>query len=109
MNKYKTKYKYDIFISYAWVDNEPFFYSGDESFGWVKSFVDTLEKILNMKIGRSNSVDIWMDVRKKPRQLPEILEHVKKSATEVQSSPPLTKGDVGHRHQAKGVKLSLSY
>jgi TIR domain len=50
---------HDIFISYAWVDNEV--YPGSEK-GWVSTFVDGLRKHLARELGRSQDADrLWLD------------------------------------------------
>lgn len=51
--------EHDIFISYAWVDNEP--YTGAEV-GWVSTFVDGLRKHLARELGRRDDADrVWLD------------------------------------------------
>lgn len=50
---------HDIFISYAWVDNEV--YPGSRK-GWVSTFVDGLRKHLARELGRSQDADrLWLD------------------------------------------------
>lgn len=50
---------HDIFISYAWVDNEV--YPGSEM-GWVSTFVDGLRKHLARELGRGDDADrLWLD------------------------------------------------
>ena len=51
-----SKYEWDIFISYAHVDNEPI---GDEK--WISSFKKSLDFFLARIIGRKGKVKIWMD------------------------------------------------
>lgn len=51
--------EYNIFISYAWVDNEV--YPGAEK-GWVSTFVDCLRKHLAHELGRRDEAErIWLD------------------------------------------------
>ncbi len=54
-------YEYDIFISYAHVDN--FCYPGQED-GWIKQFYQNLNLMLARRFGRMDSVKIWWDSKK---------------------------------------------
>jgi hypothetical protein len=54
-------YEYDIFISYAHVDNIPV---GDEKEGWIVRFYETLRTVLARRFGRTDMVKIWWDSKK---------------------------------------------
>ncbi len=49
---------YDIFVSYAHVDDDP--QPGIEK-GWVSTFVDSLRKYLAQELGRPDAYSLWMD------------------------------------------------
>jgi hypothetical protein len=49
---------YDIFVSYAHVNNEPPPFVGD---GWVSTFVTTMKRYLAEELGRADSARLWMD------------------------------------------------
>jgi hypothetical protein len=53
-----TGFKYDIFISYAHVDNET---AVSDAVGWVKQFYNHLAVRLSQRIGRMGLVEIWWD------------------------------------------------
>src|ERR1039457_5692627 len=58
-----SEFEHDIFISYAWVDNQ--IAEGDlEEKGWVSLFHRYLDVELSKKVGRMNVVKIWRDTRK---------------------------------------------
>jgi len=55
---YVRGYEFDIFVSYAHVDNaaiEP------ADHGWVDAFVRVLDSDLSMKLGRKEAFSIWRD------------------------------------------------
>lgn len=55
----QRRMEHNIFISYAWVDNEV--YPGAEM-GWVSTFVDGLRKHLARELGRRDDADrLWLD------------------------------------------------
>ena len=56
-------YEQDVFISYAHVDDEPFFDAAgsDQSVGWVTRFVRLLKSELAQKIGRPEGFSVWFD------------------------------------------------
>lgn len=54
MSVYVSQYQYDIFVSYADINNN--FPEKDK--GWVTTFVDTLKNFLAEKIGE-NSYSLW--------------------------------------------------
>jgi hypothetical protein len=53
-------YEYDIFISYAHVDNVVF---AGQTNGWIEQFYVHLKKILARRFGRPDMVEIWWDQR----------------------------------------------
>ncbi len=57
MSAFVPGYKYDICVSYAHVDNEPF--PGLEN-GWVSTFVEGLKVVLSQKLG-TKGFSLWMD------------------------------------------------
>jgi hypothetical protein len=56
-------YEQDVFISYAHVDDEPFFDAAgpDQSVGWVARFVRLLKNELAQKVGRAEGFSVWLD------------------------------------------------
>ncbi|MDC6353589.1 MULTISPECIES: toll/interleukin-1 receptor domain-containing protein [unclassified Robiginitalea] len=58
---YVPGYEYDIFISYAHVDNICF---PDQEDGWIKQFYQNLNLMLARQFGRMDSVKIWWDTKK---------------------------------------------
>src|SRR5688572_17123101 len=54
-------YTYDIFISYAHVDNIAFPGQAD---GWIKQFFDNLNLMLAKRAGRLGMVNFWWDTKK---------------------------------------------
>jgi len=52
--------KTDLFASYAHVDDRPL---ESESRGWVTTLVKNLEILLAQKLGRAESISLWMDHR----------------------------------------------
>ena len=57
---YVPGYEFDIFVSYAHVDNaaiEP------ADHGWVDALIRILERDLGMKMGRSDAYSIWRDTQ----------------------------------------------
>ncbi len=53
-------YRYDVFVSYADVDNTPL-PGSDELSGWVYTFVDNLKVLLSQQFGRKEWGNVWMD------------------------------------------------
>jgi hypothetical protein len=79
-------YEYDVFISYAHVDDSPLFdatVGREQPSGWVATLVRHLKNELAEKIGRSEAFDVWFDTHKlRGNQLTEeIAEKLKRSAT----------------------------
>jgi hypothetical protein len=56
---YVPGYKYDIFISYAHLDNERMYDKG-----WVEYFYKSLEWFLSERTGKMNEIKIWWDNKK---------------------------------------------
>jgi hypothetical protein len=71
---------YDIFISYAHVDDEPL---PGESSGWVTTLVAYLKILLARKLGRKEHFSLWMDhqLAGNVPVTPQILSALQKSAT----------------------------
>lgn len=76
---YVANYEFDVFVSYAHVDNEPFLPGGK---GWVTSLIDGLRKLMAVKLGRTDSFSLWMDyaLRGSEPVTPQLLNTVRKSA-----------------------------
>lgn len=74
--------EHNIFISYAWVDNEV--YPGGEK-GWISTFVDGLRKHLAHELGRRDQAErLWLDyeqMRGNASVTPAIRAHVEASHT----------------------------
>ena len=51
----------DVFLSYAQVDNEALI-DGDDGSRWVSTLKRNLQKLLDEKLGRKGSTQIWMDL-----------------------------------------------
>ncbi len=51
-------YEYDIFISYAHVDNTPF---PGQTAGWIEQFYKNLDLMLAKRFGRPGIIKIWWD------------------------------------------------
>ena len=58
---YIPGFEYDIFISYAHVDNA--LLTGQEK-GWIQEFYENLDVLLAQRFGRSGLVKIWWDSKK---------------------------------------------
>ena len=54
-------FEYDIFISYAHVDNTTV---SENKVGWIRSFYDHLKQMLDQRYGRMDEVKIWWDDKK---------------------------------------------
>lgn len=74
--------EHNIFISYAWVDNEVF--PGADK-GWVSTFVDGLRKYLAHELGRRDEAErLWLDyeqMRGNDSVTPTILSQLEASRT----------------------------
>ena len=78
---YIPGFDYDIFISYAHVDNLKI--SGEEK-GWIEKFYNDLQVCLSKRIGRIGRIKIWLDERRLDGNLlfdAEIKQAIEKSAT----------------------------
>jgi len=58
---YIKGYSYDIFISYAHLDNEKL--SG-QMLGWIEQFYTDLNILLSRRIGKAGAIEIWWDNKK---------------------------------------------
>jgi len=58
---YTSGFTYDIFISYAHVDNTP---TSWENLGWIEKFYKDLDTLLTRQVGRSGILKIWWDNKK---------------------------------------------
>jgi hypothetical protein len=77
---YVPGYDFDLFVSYAHVDNEPIDRSED---GWVDALIGILTIDLGTKLGRSEAFSIWVDaqhLRGNHEVSNHIPEQVKRSA-----------------------------
>ncbi len=77
---YIPEFEYDIFFSYAHLDNKPL---PNEEKGWVHEFYEYLECLLNKRCGRNGRLKIWWDERKLDGNVyfdDSIAEGIKKSA-----------------------------
>ena len=79
---YVPGYARDVFVSYAWVDDQPLPSSGAEA-GWVRALVDDLKVLLSQQLGRSDWGEVWIDRRLDPTKpiTPEVEAAVQGSAT----------------------------
>ncbi|NNM23295.1 MAG: toll/interleukin-1 receptor domain-containing protein [Flavobacteriaceae bacterium] len=57
---YVPGFEYDIFISYAHLDNKPMLHQKE---GWINEFYKYLEFMLNKRCGREGRLKIWWDNR----------------------------------------------
>ena len=56
------EYEFDIFVSYAHVDDQPLIDAvGERPTGWVATLVRHLKTELAQKIGRAEAVSVWFD------------------------------------------------
>jgi hypothetical protein len=55
---YVPDYQYDVFISYAWVNNQPPDESDPDS-GWITRFMKRLKQGLDEKLGRIGSSEFF--------------------------------------------------
>lgn len=83
MATYVTNFDYDVFVSYAHVDNVKL---GEEEAapGWVHNLVNDLKTLLPQKLGRSQWGNVWIDHRRlvgNEPLTPDIQQAVSRSAT----------------------------
>jgi hypothetical protein len=71
---YLPDFKYDIFLSYAHIDNETL---SEAEKGWVTRFYEELRLRINQRVGRSDIAQIWWD--KKLRKNHEFDNEIKDS------------------------------
>ena len=62
MGAFISQFQHDVFVSYARVDNVPLIV-GDDGTRWVSNLKGNLQTLLDQKLGRANSADIWMDLQ----------------------------------------------
>jgi hypothetical protein len=60
------KFAQDVFVSYAHVDNRPLLdqavgWVGEAPLGWVATLVRLLKNLLDQKLGRKDSCNVWFD------------------------------------------------
>ncbi len=55
-----SPWEFDVFVSYAHVDNEPIY---PAELGWVSVLIDNLDRYLAKKIGRREAFSTWYDQR----------------------------------------------
>lgn len=74
-----TQFDFDIFVSYAHVDDEPVASGAD---GWITSFVRCVKVQLARKLGRSDAYAMWVDhnLRNSEPITPQILDRLRRSA-----------------------------
>src|SRR5690349_19843428 len=58
---YIEGYTYDIFISYAHLDNQKIFH---EAQGWIEEFYTQLNMLMTRRIGKANTIKFWWDNKK---------------------------------------------
>ena len=83
MSLYVPSRKYDVFVSYAHVNNEPPPIPGEHA-GWVTTLVRFLKQQLAEKLGRRDRGRVWFDdsaLRRHVHITPDIREAVRQSAT----------------------------
>jgi hypothetical protein len=73
-------YQYDIFVSYAHVDDQPL--PGQDA-GWITTLVSVLKRRLAQLLGREDAYSLWMDydLSGNVQVTPEILHVLEKCAT----------------------------
>lgn len=80
MSRYLPAYQYDIFVSYAHVDNEP---GPGADHGWISHLLEALQRELDRKLGQKDSCEWWLDkekIRGHESFPPTIVDAVKSSA-----------------------------
>lgn len=84
---YTTGFEYDVFISYAAIDDEPL---ADNARGWISLFAHNLEMVLASRLGGRENLRIYFDRRNLAgnHQLQELLDAVSKSAVFVAVTSP---------------------
>jgi hypothetical protein len=104
-----SNFKYDIFVSYAHVDDQPL-PGADE--GWVTTLVKGLRTGLSQKLGRDDAFELWID-QKLSRNVeitPKIMETLRRTATLVVIlSPGYLASDWCQREQDNFLKLTRDF
>ncbi len=79
-NAFVPGFDYDVFISYAHVDDRP---SVGAQSGWVTNLARELETVLAQKLGREEDFRLWMDdeLSRHAPITPEILKALERTAT----------------------------
>jgi hypothetical protein len=80
MPAYVPNYEFDVFVSYAHVDDIPM---GVDR-GWVSTFIDYLQPLLAQRLGRLETINVWFDrgeLSGNDPITPEIHARLEKSAT----------------------------
>jgi hypothetical protein len=74
-----SDYDFDIFLSYAHVDDQPL---PPAPQGWITTFTTCVRTKLAQKLGRNDAYSLWMDYELRGGQpiTPVILEKVRRSA-----------------------------
>jgi hypothetical protein len=79
--RFLPEYEYDIFVSYAHVDNEPMHQSER---GWVTCLIETMRTELRRRLGSKDACELWLDKEQIAGHVqfpPKIIHDVQKSAT----------------------------
>lgn len=79
---YLSKFKHDVFVSYAHVDNEPVLLSDGKLCGWVDVLIDKLEREVKARLG-SKALRIWVDHQLAENRplTPELVGTIRESGT----------------------------
>lgn len=74
-----TQYQYDIFVSYAHVDDQPL--PGAEE-GWVSTLVTGVRTLLAKELGQSDAFELWIDqgLSRHVQITPQIMDTLRKTA-----------------------------
>src|SRR5512135_1378195 len=76
---YVPNYEYDIFVSYAHVDDEP--YPGVDA-GWVSTLIKCIKTKLSQRLGRSDAYSLFMDhqLARHVKLTPQLMDALHRSA-----------------------------
>ena len=99
-------FEQDVFISYAHVDDVPFFGGADpdQSAGWVTRLVRHLENFLAQQIGRAEGFRVWKDnydLRGNDALTPEIAAELRRAATFIAILSPGYLASAWCRHETR--------
>jgi hypothetical protein len=77
---YVPGHVYDIFVSYAHVDDQPL---PEQKEGWVTDLVKRLRRRLAQTLGREDAYSLWMDYKLSShiQVTPEIMHALSQAAT----------------------------